>query len=148
VIEEFRTHYFNFTAEHFHEAVLGPKMAGERKFQRYYTWTIKSSAIAPADEQGEAECTGASGSGVLCQGCWFSRRAGWMPGLPKGCRSILSSPWTLQRARSSQSFSSSRKVWRRAFASLPRRPGRMGYSRPSTPIAAALLLLAQGRRGD
>jgi transposase len=39
VIEEFRTRYFDFTAKHFHEALLGVKMADGRAFQRSYTWT-------------------------------------------------------------------------------------------------------------
>jgi hypothetical protein len=39
LIAEFRTRYFDFTAKHFHEAVLGAKMADGRPFQRSYTWT-------------------------------------------------------------------------------------------------------------
>lgn len=39
VIEEFRTRYFDFTAKHFHEAVVGTKMADGRPFRRCYSWT-------------------------------------------------------------------------------------------------------------
>lgn len=39
VLEQFRTRYFDFTAKHFHEAVLGATMADGRPFQRSYTWT-------------------------------------------------------------------------------------------------------------
>lgn len=39
VIAEFRTRYFDFTAKHFHEAVVGTTMADGRPFKRSYTWT-------------------------------------------------------------------------------------------------------------
>ena len=39
VIEAFRTRYFDFTAKHFHEAMLGRAMADGRPFKRSYTWT-------------------------------------------------------------------------------------------------------------
>jgi hypothetical protein len=39
VVAEFRTRYFDFTAKHFHEAVLGAKMPDGRPFARSYTWT-------------------------------------------------------------------------------------------------------------
>lgn len=39
VIEEFRTRYFDFTAKHFHEAMLGKAMPNGRRFDRSYTWT-------------------------------------------------------------------------------------------------------------
>jgi Helix-turn-helix domain len=39
VIKEFRTRYFDFTAKHFHEAILGRPMADGRPFSRGYTWT-------------------------------------------------------------------------------------------------------------
>jgi hypothetical protein len=39
VLKEFRSRYFDFTAKHFHEAVLGAKMVDGRPFARSYTWT-------------------------------------------------------------------------------------------------------------
>lgn len=39
VIGEFRTRYFDFTAKHFHEAVVGKPMADGTPFKRGYTWT-------------------------------------------------------------------------------------------------------------
>lgn len=39
VIEAFRTRYFDFTAKHFHEAVLGQAMTDGQVFKRGYTWT-------------------------------------------------------------------------------------------------------------
>lgn len=39
VLDEFRTRYFDFTAKHFHEAVLGRAMADGRPFERSYSWT-------------------------------------------------------------------------------------------------------------
>jgi len=39
VVEEFRTRYFDFTAKHFHEAVVGRPMSNGRMFARGYTWT-------------------------------------------------------------------------------------------------------------
>ena len=38
-IEEFRTRYFDFTAKHFHEAVLNRPMGDGASFKRSYTWT-------------------------------------------------------------------------------------------------------------
>lgn len=39
VIEEFRTRYFDFTAKHFHEAILNRPMTDGMSFKRGYTWT-------------------------------------------------------------------------------------------------------------
>ncbi len=39
VIEEFRTRYFDFTAKHFHEAILCRPMSDGSDFKRSYTWT-------------------------------------------------------------------------------------------------------------
>ena len=39
VIEEFRTRYFDFTAKHFHEAILRRPMSDGSAFKRSYTWT-------------------------------------------------------------------------------------------------------------
>lgn len=39
VIGEFRTRYFDFTAKHFHDAVVGRAMSNGRPFKRSYTWT-------------------------------------------------------------------------------------------------------------
>ena len=39
VLGEFRTRYFDFTAKHFHEALLNRPMAGGAPFKRGYTWT-------------------------------------------------------------------------------------------------------------
>lgn len=39
VLKEFATRYFDFTARHFHEKVLGQPMAGGEVFKRSYSWT-------------------------------------------------------------------------------------------------------------
>ncbi len=39
VVEEFRTRYFDFTAKHFHEAILHRPMSDGSAFERSYTWT-------------------------------------------------------------------------------------------------------------
>ena len=39
VLEQFQTRYFDFTAKHFHEAVVNQPMASGQAFKRGYTWT-------------------------------------------------------------------------------------------------------------
>lgn len=39
VVEAFRTRYFDFTAKHFHEAIVNRPMADGAAFKRGYTWT-------------------------------------------------------------------------------------------------------------
>lgn len=79
--EEFRTSYFDFTAKHFHEAVLGAKIADRRPFQRLLLLDEKRSASRGLTSNGQAaRRTGASGSGVLCRGCGCSGSTdAWLP---------------------------------------------------------------------
>ena len=64
----FRTRYFDFTAKHFHEQIVGRAMADGKPFHRSYS-CVKSvlqlrglTTKAPG-----AESTDASASGVRCR---------------------------------------------------------------------------------
>nr|WP_246664639.1 helix-turn-helix domain-containing protein [Rhodoblastus acidophilus] len=70
VVEQLGTRYFNFTAKHFHEAIVGEAMTDGRPFARSHTWTkwvLQLRGLTTKPTRGAP----APANAVHCQACSY-----------------------------------------------------------------------------